>query len=304
MDVLQSMSVFRRVVENGSFSAVARETGLSQPTVSKHIAALEQRLGTKLLSRSTRQLSLTDAGRRYYEQCVRIVDELAEVESGLIQEQSQLTGMLRINSPVTFGRMYILPHLWKFMRQYPELDIDLMMDDHYVDLVKEGVDVAIRLGPLPDANYIARKIGENTRVTVASPAYLRSWGMPKTPQDLCEHDCVVYSLLTTQNEWFFTGPNGKEKVTVAGRFSTNSPAAMREATLAGMGIGVTPVWLVADLLKTGKLRTVLDDYTPIPFEINAIYPERRFVSAKVYRFIEYLRTELDLPVKTQMENSR
>lgn len=295
MDVLHSMSVFRRVVENGSFSAVARETGLSQPTVSKHIAALEQRLGTKLLSRSTRQIKLTDAGSRYYEQCVRIVDELAEVEAGLVQEQSQLTGMLRINSPVTFGRMHLVPHLWKFMRQFPELEVDLMMDDHYVDLVKEGVDVAIRLGPLPDANFIARKIGDNKRVTVASPAYLKSWGAPNTMQELSEHDCVVYSLLTTQSEWHFTGPKGKEKINVSGRFSTNSPAVMREAVVAGMGIGVTPIWLVEDLLKQGKLKTILNDYTPVPFEIHAIYPERRFVPAKVYRFIEYLQAELNLP---------
>lgn len=291
MDVLESMSVFRRVAETGSFSAVARQTGLSQPTVSKHIAALEQRLGTKLISRSTRQLKLTDAGREYYERCISILDELAETEAGLSHQQSQPTGTLRVNAPVSFGRLQIVPRLWKFLAQYPDLQLELIMDDHQVDLVKEGVDMTIRVGALADSSLIARKIGDSPRVTVASPEYLAAKGEPRTPQDLKQHECIVYTLLSTRNAWHFTGPRGKETVRVRGRFSTNNPDAIREAVLAGMGIAVTPTWLIGNCVEQGRLKVLLADYTPTPFEIHALYPERRFVPAKVRCFINYLREE-------------
>jgi len=293
MGVLLSMSVFRRVVETGNFSEVARELELSQPTVSKHVAALENRLNVKLLNRSTRSLSLTDVGKHYYDRCVHILDELHETESTLCNQQSQPAGTLRINTPVTFGELNIVPHLWQFLLEYPDLKIDLIMDDHYVDLVKEGVDMAIRVGPMTDSSLISRKIGDSPRVAVASPDYLAANGEPGTLQDLKAHNCIVYMLLTTLNEWHFTGPHGKETVRVNGRFSVNNPRTIRQAVLAGQGIAITPMWLMEESIKAGKVKVILDQYIPTPLEIHAVYPDRRFVPAKVSCFIDYIRTKLE-----------
>jgi len=293
MDVLLSMSVFRRVAETGNFSEVAREMGISQPTVSKHVAALEKHLGIKLLNRSTRQLNLTDVGKQYYSRCLHILDEVLETESTLRNQQTQPTGTLRINTPVTYGELEIVPHLWEFLAKYPELNIELIMDDHYVDLVKDGVDMAIRVGPMTDSSLIAAKIGNSPRVTVASPGYLTVNGEPKTVSDLKEHNCIVYMLLTTLNEWHFTGSNGSETICVNGRFSVNNPRTIRQAVLAGQGIAVTPIWLMEDYIKNGQVKEILDKYTPTPLEIHAVYPERRFVPAKVRLFIDYIRTKLE-----------
>ena len=292
MDVLLSMSVFRRVAETENFSAVARELGMSQPSVSKHVAALEKHLSVKLLNRSTRQLSLTDPGKQYYDRCIHILDELLETESILRNHQTLPTGTLRINTPVTFGELCIMPHIWEFLAKYPDLNIDVIMDDHYVDLVKGGVDLAIRVGPMTDSNLIARKIGDSPRVTVASPAYIATNGEPTTLQDLKNHNCIVYTLLTTRNEWHFSGPDGKQSIRVGGRFSVNNPRSIRQAVLEGQGIAVTPLWLISDYIKTGQLKTILDEYTPTSLEISAVYPERRFVPAKVSYFIDYIRTKL------------
>ncbi len=289
MDVLLSMSIFRRVAETENFSEVAREMGISQPTVSKQIAALEKHLNVKLLNRSTRQLSLTDIGKQYYSQCVQLLDELNECESRIRNQQSELAGLLRINTPITFGELNIVPHLWQFLADYPDLKIDLVMDDHYVDLVKEGVDMAIRVGPLTDSTLIARKIGDSPRVTVASPAYLAKHGEPKTLQDLKQHNCLVYMLLATRNDWHFSGPQGNESIRVEGRFSVNNPRVIRNAVLAGQGIAVTPIWLIEDCIKSGEVTVILDEYIPTPLEIHALYPARRFVPAKVRSFIDYLQ---------------
>jgi len=298
MDTFVSMSIFRRVVEAGSFSAVARETRLSQPTVSKHIVALEERLGTRLLNRSTRQLHLTDAGREHYEHCVRILDELAEAEASVGRDKSQPAGVLRISTPITFGRLQLLPQLWKFLDRYPDLKIDLLMDDCNVDLVKEGVDVVIRMGPMTNSSLIAKKIGDCARVTVASPEYLAAHGEPKKPADLKHHDCLVFTLLATRNEWHFTSHKGMEKIRVNGRFSTNSSDAVREAALAGLGIAVTPLWLIDGCLAKGQLKVILEDYKPVPMEVHAVYPDRRFVPRKVRCFIDHVRATFDSSTKS------
>lgn len=293
MDVFSSMAVFRRVAETENFSAVARELEMSQPSVSKHISALEKHLNVKLLNRSTRQLSLTDAGKQYYDRCVRIIDELNETESILRNQQSLPTGTLRINTPVTFGELCIVPHLWNFLDQYPDLNIDLIMDDQYVDLVKGGVDLAIRVGPMSDSNLIARKIGDSPRVTVASPEYLAKNGEPDNLQDLKKHNCIVYTLLTTRNEWHFNGPDGSESIRVDGRFCVNNPRSICQAVLEGQGIAVTPVWLIGDYIQNGQVKVILNEYAPTSLEISAVYPERRFVPAKVRYFIDYIRSKLE-----------
>ncbi len=288
MDVLLSMSVFRRVAETGNFSEVAREMKISQPTVSKHVAALEQHLNIKLFNRSTRQLSLTEVGKQYYDRCIHILDEVLETESLLRNQESIPTGILRINTPVTFGEICIVPHLWQFLDKYPELKIDLIMDDNYVDIVKGGVDVAIRIGPMVDSALIARKIGNSPRVVIASPEYLAAHGEPKSLQELKDHNCIVYTLLTTRDEWHFIGPKGREAIKVKGRFSVNNPRTICEAVLQNQGIAVAPEWLVGDYIKNGQFKIILDDYTPTALDVHAVFPGRRYVPAKVRCFIEFI----------------
>lgn len=294
MDKVKAMTLFRRVAESGNFSTVARETGLSQPSVSKYVAALEQQLEIQLLNRSTRQLSLTEAGTEYYHQCVRILDELDELENSIGHSQSNPTGTLRINLPLTFGRMYVLPQIKTFMEKYPQLNVDLVMDDRYSDLVKDGIDLAIRIGPLADSTLIARKICESERVTVASPEYLSRRGEPVVINDLSEHNCLVYTFLTTGNEWHFTKNREKYSVRVNGNFCANSPDAMRFGAEAGIGIAVTPLWLVNDLIENNKLKILLPDYKPVPLAVNAVFQDRRFVPKKVRCFIEHVQNYMDI----------
>lgn len=291
MDLLASMKIFARVVECGSFSAVARETGLSQPTISKQVSALEKHLGAKMIRRSTRQIMLTETGSEFYERCTRILSEMEEAEASVGRRKSVPSGTLRVNIPITYGRMYILPTLWKFLADYPDIKIDLRMDDHFADLIREGIDVAIRIGALADSSMIAKKIGNSQRLIVASPRYLEKHGEPKSIEDLRSHSCIVYSLLTTRNEWHFDGPGGREIVRVSGRFTANSPDAIREAALSDIGIAVVPTWLIGDCVKAGSLRAILPKYAPTPLEVHAIYPEGRYVPAKVRCFIDHLRAE-------------
>jgi len=292
MDRIVAMQLFRRVVETGSFSAVSREMQLAQPTVSKQIASLEKYLQIKLLNRSTRQLNLTDAGQRYYQRCCQILDEVTDIEAELQQQQDAAIGTLRISVPIAAGRMKILPCLWQFYEQHPELKLDIHFDDHYIDLVKEGIDVAIRIGDLSDSSLIAKKMRTVPRYTVASPEYLERYGEPRDLQDLERHDCIVYSLLSTRNEWHFNHQDTKEKTMVHGRFSSNSPDAIRQAALEGKGIAVILGWLVEEDIAEGHLKVILKDYTPTSLDLNAIYPERRFMPAKVSLLLDYLQAEL------------
>jgi len=292
MDKIGAMQLFRRVVEAKSFSAVSREMRLSQSTVSKKIAGLEEYLATKLLNRSTRQLNLTDAGQRYYQRCCQILDEVSDTEAELQQQQDVATGTLRISMPIAAGRMKILPYLWEFLEQHPALKLDVNFDDHYVDIVKEGIDVAIRVGELADSTLIARKISQIPRYTVASPAYLEEHGEPSNLESLSQHDCIVYSLLSTHNEWHFDSKKGKQKIAVKGRFSSNSPDAICQAALKGQGIAVILGWLVEDDIAAGRLKVILKDYVPTTLALNAIYPQRRFMPAKLSLLLDFLQAKL------------
>ena len=294
MDVMQSMSVFRRVVEAKNFSAVARETNMSQSTVSKHIAALEERLGTKLLNRSTRSLKLTEAGREYYHHCVRILNDFQEAEASIGKGKIKPTGTLRISTSAAFGRTILIPHLAEFFQTYPEISIDLQFDDVYVDLVKQGIDLAIRIGPLEDSTLIARKIGISPRIVVASPDYLVKHGRPKKPADLLKHDCLFYSFQKAPNLWYFNSTQqGDESIHVDGRFKASSPEAICDAAIQGLGIAVLSEWYIKQYLEKGKLKQILEDYHPTAFDIHAVYPERRFVPEKVKRMISFLKKKLE-----------
>lgn len=293
MDRMSAMQFFRRVVETGSFTAVASEMGLSQSTVSKNVAGLERYLKSKLLNRSTRQLHLTDAGQRYYERCCVILDEIADTELELQVQQSIPTGLLKVNIPIAAGRMKILPILWTFQERYPQLKVDMYLDDNYIDLVKDGVDVTIRIGELPDSSLIAKKLGTIPRYMVASPAYLKAHAEPTQLDDLLKHNCLIYSLLTTKNEWHFSHQGEQQKVSVKGHFSSNSPDAIREAALAGQGVAVMLGWLVEDDIKNNNLTLLMPEFVPTALDIHAVYPQRQFVPAKVSLFLDHLQAALN-----------
>jgi len=289
VDVLTSMSIFCRVVEAGSFSAIANEMNSSQPTISKHVAALEQRLGTKLLNRSTRQLSLTEEGEQYYQHSLRILADVAESEASVGQGKTQPTGTLRITTPVMFGRLFIAPILWEFFSTYTDVSIELMVDDQNIDLIKEGIDVAIRAGKLSDSSLVARKIGVCPKqVLVASPAYLQKYGEPETPDDLQHHNCLLHSLAAPAGGWELIGPNGTESVMVNSRFTSNNRDILNAASLAHLGLAITFLWPNEEHIKQGRLKVVLPDYQIPDMEIYAIYPERRYIPQKVKIFIDYL----------------
>lgn len=289
MDRLFSMSVFRRVAESGSFSAVARETNLTQPTISKHVAALEEQLGSKLLIRSSRQLNLTEQGKEYYQRCVHILDAVDEAEANIGLEQTQITGTIRVSTPVTYGRLQLIPHIREFLAQHPALTLDLILDDKPVDLVREGVDLAIRVGPLAESSMVAVKIGDCPRVVIAHPDYLAAHGEPRTLSELEAHDCLVFTAHPSGNTWVFKTKDGAEKIRVNGRFNVNNPDAIREAVLAGLGIALMPLWLVAEYVDQGQLQVILKQHEPLPLAMHAVYPERKLVPHKVKRLIEHLR---------------
>jgi LysR family transcriptional regulator, regulator for bpeEF and oprC len=293
MDVMHSMAVFRRVVEAENFSAVARETNMSQSTVSKHIAALEERLGTKLLNRSTRSIKLTEAGKEYYHHCIRILNDFQEAEASVGKGKIKPTGSIRISTSAAFGRVCILPYLSEFFKTYPDINVELMYDDDYTDLVKEGIDLAIRIGPLEDSTLIARKVGTSPRLVVASPEYLVAHGRPKKPADLIRHDCLIYSLQKTPDLWYFNSTQqGEESVRVNGRLKTSSPDALCDATLQGLGISVLYEWHARDYIRRGRLKVILPDYKLTAHDIHAVYPERKFVPQKVKRMIEFLAEKI------------
>ena len=291
MDVTLAMKSFVRVVESGSFSAVARELGTTQPAVSKHIAWLERHLGSRLMERTTRKLSLTQEALQYYERAKAILEQIEDAERLVRRGRSEITGVLRIGCSVGFGRFQVVPRLKTFLAMHPRLRIDLRMSDAMTDLLEEGIDVAIRIGELADSNLIARHIGTTHRVVVASPAYLKGRKPPRHPQELTAHECVIYTGLATRNEWRFTGPNGAQSVRVQGRFEVNSSEGVREAVLAGIGIGFSPAWLFADELRAKTLRVLLPNYRAASLPIHGVSPASRRFAAKVRALLDFLEAE-------------
>ncbi|HIK04875.1 MAG TPA: LysR family transcriptional regulator [Trichormus sp. M33_DOE_039] len=293
MDRIACMKSFVRTVETGSFSAVARELDTTQPTISKQIAALEEYLDVQLLVRSTRTLSLTDEGIRFYEQCQRVLEAVTEAESSVGQRQKP-AGVLRVSCPVAFGQLQIIPRLRGFLERYPDIKIDLMMADQFVDLIEEGVDLAIRIGNLQDTSLITQSIGTTRRITIGHQSYFERAGEPQTPEELVKHNCIVYTRLATGNEWHFQGTRGVIKVAVNGNLQANNSTAIRAAVFAGLGIAVSPIWLFGDALENGNLKMILKDYQPVPLPIQAVYRRSRFIAAKVRCLIDFLSNEFKL----------
>lgn len=294
MDRLECIQSFVRVVETGSFSAVARELNTTQPTISKQIAALEDYLDVQLLTRSTRKLQLTQEGERFFEHCQGLLDAAAEAEASVGQRQKPI-GILRVSCPVAFGQYQVMPYVKGFLDRYPDIKLDLSLSDRFIDLLEDGTALAIRIGQVNEPSLITHRIGLTHRVTVGSTTYFRQHSEPQTPEELVNHNCIVYTRLATGNEWHFQRPTGgTTKVTAKGNLQVDSSTAIREAVLSGLGIAVSPVWLFGDLLQSDHLKIVLKDYQPLPLPIHAVYRRGRFVPAKVRCFIEYLSTEFKL----------
>ena len=275
-------NLFARVVETGGFTAVARESGASQPTISRTIAALEAHLGVRLLNGSSRAVTLTDDGRHFYERARGALEAVAEAEDrrGQARRAKRLAtagdaGGLRSNARGT-------AHSWAFLERHPQAAVELAMNDAFVDLVGEGLDLAIRVGDLVDPSLVARRVGIARRVTVAAAAYLDRYGVPSTPADLARHDCVIYTRLATGHRWHFESRDGPVQVDVHGRFRADNSEAVREAVIGGAGIAVMPVWLFQDEIERGLVRIVLVvKFEPTRLPIHAVYPSRRLLAAKV-----------------------
>jgi len=295
MDRITAMKLFVRVAEAGSFSIAARESATTQSAVSKQVAALEAHLGVKLLSRSTRALSLTAEGEAFFPEARRLVVDFEAAEERLRGGRARLTGWLRVAASVGYGRSILMPRVLSFLKQHSDLRIDLRLSDGFTDLIEEGVDVAVRIGDLPDSGLVARKIGVSQRMLVAHPSYFAglSDGGPRLehPRDLTAHNCIVYTEAVAQSDWEFVGPDGESaRVRVKGNLQTNSSEAIRAAARSGLGVCHAPNWLIAEELASGQVRILLPEWRGKPFPIHAVYPAHRKHVAKIDAFISHLMT--------------
>ncbi len=291
MDLFHCMRAFRRVVELQGFSAAARDLGLATATVSSAVAQLEERLATKLLLRTTRRMSLTAEGAAYYERCVRLLDDLEELEGSLPGADAAPTGTLKVNAPMSFGLLHLAPLVPELLARWPALRIDLALTDRFVDVVEEAVDVAVRVSPeLPDSATLAvQRLASARQVLCASPGYLEARGVPRTPADLAAHECITYSLSRTPGVWELAGPTGTTRVPVTGRVVANSSLVIRQALLAGLGLSLIPSFYVGPELASGQLRVVLDDHPAPPLHVSAVYQRSRYLAPRVRALIGLLR---------------
>jgi DNA-binding transcriptional LysR family regulator len=293
MDRLREMEMFVRVVEAGSFSAAARDLNMGQPAVSKTIASLEDRLGVRLLTRSTRKLSPTEAGTAFYERAVRAIGEADEAEAAAQGAGAGLEGRLRVSAPVTFSRLHLVPMLGSFLDAHPKVQLDLLMDDRAVDLVAENIDVALRMGVLTDSALRARKLGQAERLVIASPSYLARRGVPRTPADLLEHDGIIYGQSSGGQEWLFRRGTSETSVYLRTRLKLSAAEGVREAVLAGQGFAIASRWMFTPELKSGEVVSILEEWTLPPIDLWVIYPSGRLTSAKARTFIKWFEKIID-----------
>lgn len=293
MDRLHSMEVFRRVAEEGGFSAAGRSLGLSKSVVSKQVQALEQHLGVRLLNRTTRRLSLTEAGQRYFERCVAILDELHDAERAVTELTANPRGKLRINVPVSFGLLHLAPLLPEFLGRYPDLEVDVTLNDRFVDLVDEGFDAAVRIARLEDSSLIARRLAPCTGWVCAAPGYLARHGTPRDPEELARHNCLIYAYARQTGEWRFTDGTGRERrVPVHGNLRANNGEVLLEAACQGQGVVLMPDFIAYRAVLDGRLQRILTDYAAMDINVYAVYPYTRHVSAKVRVFVDFLAEKL------------
>lgn len=289
MDRITGWQLFVRAAESGSFSRAARDLNLTQPTVTKHVAALEKQLGARLLNRNTRGLSLTEAGALYYDKCKEILEKIEEADGSVNIRHGQVQGTLRLGTSVAFGRRVVTPLVLDFMKRHPQLRIDLTFEDTYVDLVARGIDVAIRMGKLADSSLGARYLGSNPWQIVATPPYLKRHGTPRVPADLTRHNLIIYSTVLGDERLHFSRPGGRPAtVAVHGNLRANNLSTVLAAVRAHMGIAALPAYVAATSLAEGRVVSLLDEYALPAQEIHAVYASPRRVPAKVTALIAYL----------------
>ncbi|MDH3240927.1 MAG: LysR family transcriptional regulator [Alphaproteobacteria bacterium] len=288
MDKFAAMEVFTQVVSAGGFSAAARRMGLSRSAVSKHIAELESDIGVQLLFRTTRKMTPTEAGLAYFERCRAILDDVAETEAAISDTDQRPRGLLRVNAPMSFGILHLGPAVADFMLAHPQLQVQMNLDDRFVDPVAEGFDVTIRIAELDDSSLIARRIVAARMAVSAAPAYLAAHGTPLVPDDLRDHDCLHYGNLPSSTHWRLTGPGGAHRVPIRARMCTNNGQVLRDGAVAGLGICALPTFIVGPELQAGRLATVLPDYTFGESTVHALYAPSRYLAAKVRLFIDFL----------------
>ncbi len=289
MDFLSAVRVFVRVAEAGSFSAVAREMGITQPAVSRQVAALEAHLGARLVQRTTRSVALTEDGRDFLDPARTVLQSVEHAEGAVGLRHGGIAGLVRLSSPVVFGRVLIAPRVHLLLERHPGLSVDLVLDEPSMNLVHDGIDLAIRIGEQAAGNtYVARRIGAFSQLIVGSAAYLAANPAPQHPSDLARHECIIDDRSARREVWALYGPGGCVEAPVVGRFRTDSPEAQREAVLSGLGLAKLSKWLVRRELRDGTLRVVLPDWRSAPVPVQAIYPSRRNLAPRTRAVLDFL----------------
>ena len=289
MDRFENMSAFIRVVESGSISGAADRLGVAKSAVSRRLKELEGHLGVELFHRTTRKMSLTDTGRSFYHQSVRILEDVFEAELATSQAHGELRGSLKLALPLSFGLMHLGPAINEFSQTHPQVEFDLDFSDREVDLMQEGFDLAIRIAKLPDSSLIARRLAPIQTVICASPAYLEQMGIPQSPDELIDHQCLVYSLLRDFEYWHLTDFKGKEiKAKVRPNLKATNGEFLRDAAIEGQGIVLVPTFIAYKEIERGALVPLLQDYKPPQIDAYAIYPQTRYLSKRVRAFVDFL----------------
>jgi DNA-binding transcriptional LysR family regulator len=285
--------VFVRVVDAGSFTRAAEQLRISRPVVSKYVSRLEDRLGVRLLNRTTRRLSLTEAGRIFHQRSQRGLQDIEQAEAEVSRLQKNPRGVLRLNTPMSFGILHIAPLLPEFQARYPDVSIDMNLDDRQVDVIEEGFDVSVRIAELPDSSLVARRLAPCRHVVVAAPAYLERHGRPRTPEDLRDHNIIIFSHQASLDDRHFVAPDKRPvSVAVSGTLQANNSLALREALLAGAGIMRTPTFVVGRDIQAGRLVPLLGNYQALEISIFLVYPQRRHLSPKVRAFLDFMAEKI------------
>jgi len=304
MDRLNSMQIFVEVAKAAGFSAAANKIGLSRAQVSKSVMQLEQHLGARLFNRTTRRISLTEVGKIYLERCIDILQDIDETEAMAGAQTQEARGRLTLSAPTSFGVLYLRRAIPAYLRQHPQVQISLNLADRFIDVVDEGFDIVIRIAELQDSSLIARRLAPCRRLLCASPAYLDQHGTPQVPQDLAIHHCLVYSNELKPDTWHLQGPEGTESIKVNGPICADNGDILRAAAIEGLGVTLLPTFIIGPDLAAGRLRQVLADYCPPPISIHAVFPSRRYLSAKVRSFVDFMTVYFgDQPEWDQFERS-
>jgi DNA-binding transcriptional LysR family regulator len=290
MNPLGAMEAFVRVVDAGSFCGAAKQLRIGQPAVSKTIAQLEERLGVRLLLRSTHGLTPTEAGRNFYDRAKRSIEEAEAAELAARGTAAALSGRLRVCAPLTFTRLHVMPRLSVFLAEHPSLDVDVVLDDRDTDLIEAGIDVALRIGRLTDSAVTARKIGQCQRRVIGTPAYFAARGIPRTPTDLLAHQAIIYEQRDGGASWAFRKGTSETTLTLSGRLRVSASEGIREGVLAGLGFAIASDWVFAPELKSGGVISILDDWSLPAVDLSAVFPAGRQPSAKARAFASFYRS--------------